>query len=181
MVAKLAEICAPIRARPGAPHFHRALDLGAGTGLTGASIGPYAGEMHGLDLSPEMLELANRSGVYSRTFVAGMTDFLTDPPAGAHRSYDFIVAGDALVYLGDLAPLFTGAVRRLNPGGWFLFTVEALAAGDFTLQTTGRYPHGAEYIRVLALDAGFEPGNLDRITPRRDGAVTGLLGCFHRP
>ncbi|MFP6736365.1 MAG: hypothetical protein VB959_21360, partial [Rhodospirillales bacterium] len=102
------------------------------------------------------------------------------PPVGAHRKYDLIVAGDALVYLGDLAPVFAGAQRCLNPGGWFLFTVETARRVDFALQSTGRFAHGARYLRTLAAAAGFAPGSLEPITPRRDGNqdIQGLLGAF---
>ena len=129
-----------------------------------------------------MLELAKESGVYSQTFVAGMTEFLAKPMAGAHQHYDLMISGDALVYVGDLATLFAGAHLRLNPGGWFLFTVELADAGDFTLQSTGRYAHGPEYLRKSAAAAGFEPGSLDPITPRRDADhdIHGLLGAFRR-
>jgi predicted TPR repeat methyltransferase len=177
MAGKLAAICG---APP--PHFRRCLDLGAGTGLTGAAIAAFAGDMHGVDLSAEMLELAKESGVYSQTFVAGMTEFLAKPMAGAHQHYDLMISGDALVYVGDLATLFAGAHLRLNPGGWFLFTVELADAGDFTLQSTGRYAHGPEYLRKSAAAAGFEPGSLDPITPRRDADhdIHGLLGAFRR-
>ena len=183
MARKLSGICAPIASapnRPDEPYFPRALDLGAGTGLTGAAIGEFARDLHAVDLSPEMLELAKARGVYSRTFVAGMSEFLAQPPAGAHQKYDLIVSGDALVYLGDLAPVFTGAQGCLNAGGWFLFTVETARQGDFALQSTGRFAHGAGYLRTLAAANRFAPGSLDPITPRRDGShdIQGLLGAF---
>jgi predicted TPR repeat methyltransferase len=186
MAAKLAEICAPVRPRPDGPYFQRGLDLGAGTGLTGAAIGQFAGDMHGVDLSPDMLELAKGRAIYSRTFVAGMTDFLAAPPEGnlqgAHQDYDLVVSGDALVYLGDLAPVFTGVYQRMHAGGWFLFTVELSQDSDFALLSTGRFAHGAGYLHTLAAAAGFDAGSLDQITPRRDdgGDIQGLLGSFQK-
>ncbi len=185
MAAKLAAICGAKVWGPsgaGPAQFHRGLDLGAGTGLTGAAIAAFTGDLDGVDLSSEMLELAKARGIYSQTFVAGMTEFLDEPMAGAHLHYDLMVSGDALVYVGDLAPLFAGAYRRLNPGGWFLFTVELANGDDFTLRSTGRYAHGPEYLQRSAGAAGFEPVSLEPITPRRDGShdIQGLLGAFQR-
>jgi len=185
MASKLAAICGAYTAeRQGVdvPQFRRGLDLGAGTGLTGAAIAAFAGELHGVDLSAEMLELAKARGIYAQTFVAGMTEFLGEPVARAHQNYDLMVSGDALVYVGDLAPLFGCAWQRLSPGGWFLFTVELANAGDFTLTSTGRYAHGPEYLRTAAAAAGFEAGSLDSISPRRDANhdIKGLLGSFQR-
>jgi predicted TPR repeat methyltransferase len=185
MARKLAAVCAadpPGQRSADAAQFPYGLDLGAGTGLTGAAIAAFASDLHGVDLSSEMLELAKARAVYSHTFVAGMTEFLAEPMAGAHKNYDLMISGDALVYVGDLAPLFAGAYRRLNPGGWFLFTVELANAGDFILQSTGRYAHGPEFLRATAAKAGFEPGSLDPITPRRDADqdIQGLLGAFRR-
>ena len=58
--------------------------------------------------------------------------------------------------------------------------MELADAGDFTLTSTGRYAHGPEYLRTIAAAAGFEPGSLDAITPRRDANhdIKGLLGAF---
>ncbi|MAF49727.1 MAG: hypothetical protein CMM10_15835 [Rhodospirillaceae bacterium] len=183
---KITEICETRRRIAKTPSFARVLDLGAGTGLTGAAIGHLAGELHGVDLSPKMLELANRGGLYDRAFVADMAAFLNPPPQGEYRgafpNYDLIVSGDALVYLGDLAPVFAGAAGRLNPGGWFLFTVELLPEGAYALQSTGRYAHSTGYIRETASGAGFKLDSLDPITPRRDGTrnIEGLLGGLYK-
>ncbi|MEE2760299.1 MAG: tetratricopeptide repeat protein [Pseudomonadota bacterium] len=182
LARKLGEICARPENTAGAT-FTRTLDLGAGTGLTGTAIRKFAADIHAVDLSPEMLALATARGIYSKTFAAGMAAFLAAPEKefpGAHQSYDLLISGDALVYIGDLAPLFRSAGQRLIPGGWFLFTVEAAENEDFVLQNTGRYAHGARYLRTIAAEAGFHPGTLDAITPRRDGGtdIKGLLGAF---
>ena len=39
-------------------------------------------------------------------------------------SYDLIVAADALVYIGDLAPLFVAVETALTADGLFAFSVE---------------------------------------------------------
>ena len=84
--------------------------------------------------------------------------------------FDFQLEGE-LVLREDLS---------LNAGGWFLFTGETARQGDFALQSTGRFAHGAGYLRTLAAANRFAPGSLDPITPRRDGShdIQGLLGAF---
>ena len=184
LARKLDEICArPGRGNTAGPTFTRILDLGAGTGLTGFAIQQFTADMHAVDLSPEMLALAKARGIYSNTFATGMATFLAAPEKefpNAHQNYDLLISGDALVYIGDLAPLFRNAGQRLAPGGWFLFTVEAAENEDFVLQDTGRYAHGARYLHTIASEAGFGPGTLDTFTPRRDGGtdIKGLLGAF---
>ena len=52
------------------------LDLGCGSGLAGVMIKPRAADLTGVDLSPEMIELARARNIYDRLEVAEITAWL---------------------------------------------------------------------------------------------------------
>ncbi len=125
----------------------RALDLGCGSGLIGATLRPRVGWLGGVDLAPRMLALAEARGIYDRLDHADVVEHLR---AGDDR-FELIVAGDVMIYLGDLAPVFAGVRARLAPGGLWLFTVEESTDDDVRLHPTGRYAHHRDYLtRTLA-------------------------------
>jgi predicted TPR repeat methyltransferase len=65
------------------------------------------------------------------------------------------VAGDVLIYFGDLAPVFAGVRRVLRGGGRFAFSVETGEHADFELAATRRYRHSQRYLERLAAEHGF--------------------------
>jgi len=58
-----------------------------------------------------MIEEARRRNIYSDLMVEDFETALAAPGL----SYDLIIAGDALIYHGDLLPVLSGAARRLDP------------------------------------------------------------------
>lgn len=93
-----------------------AVDLGCGTGRTGAWLKARGvAEIDGVDLSPGMLEAARARGVYRslREGEVGDTGF----DGGA---YDLVVACLVDEHLADLAPLYAEAKRLAIPGARFL-------------------------------------------------------------
>jgi len=148
------------------PPGTRTLDLGCGTGLSGLAFKPFATELEGIDLAPRMIEAARARNIYDRLDVADIETALD-----GSRRYGRIIAADVLVYLGDLAPLFAGVARTLEPGGLFLFTVEAKSGDDpapFALQSSKRYHHREDYLRSAAEAAGLSVRGLLQCTPRFD-------------
>lgn len=127
------------------------LDLGCGTGLTGAAIAPLVGDLTGVDLSPAMLERARARGCYDRVVEAEVHAFLAGAP---EASADLVVAGDVLVYVGDLAPLLRDVARALRPGGLFAATTEHGEDG-VELAASGRYRHGVAAVERQAAAAGL--------------------------
>ena len=88
------------------------LDLGCGTGLSGAVFKDIAARLDGVDLSPKMIAAARSRAIYDGLTVQDIeTSLAQDGPA-----YDLIVAADTLVYLGDLSPVLSGARVRLKEG-----------------------------------------------------------------
>jgi predicted TPR repeat methyltransferase len=136
------------------------LDLGCGTGLSGAAFKDRAAHLTGIDLSPAMIEKARQRGVYD-TLAVG------DIEAGlGQAAYDLVVAADTLVYLGDLDAVFAKVGAALRPGAMFLFTVEAMDGDGFELGPKRRWRHSQAYLRAMAA--------------RHRLAVTGLMGCEPR-
>jgi predicted TPR repeat methyltransferase len=155
------------------------LDLGCGTGLTGAAFAGIARRLDGVDLSPRMIEQASARGIYERLIVADLDSVLAEKGS----PYDLILAADTLVYVGDLGPAFRGAAGRLTPGGFFLCTVEHQSHDGYSLGPKRRYRHGEDYLRLEAERSSLEVMALLQCTPREDAKtpVEGLALALQRP
>ncbi len=97
------------------------LDIGCGTGLSGAALRGTAAVMAGCDVSAEMCRVARRKGMYATVAHADAVEFMLEQAPGC---CDLVVAGDVLPYIKDLTPLFAAAARMLKPGARFVFTTE---------------------------------------------------------
>lgn len=149
------------------------LDLGCGTGLSGAALRSLARQLTGIDLSPRMLAQARARGLYDSLIEGDIVQVL----AGLDARYDLVVAADVFVYIGDLEPVVASAARALRPGGWLAFSVESLTEGEYQLLPTGRYAHTTAYIQALARRYGLECVTGQEVTLRVEQGrpVTGLL------
>jgi predicted TPR repeat methyltransferase len=147
------EILADVVARvcnPGAPTLD-ILDLGCGTGLLAPLVRPWARRLHGVDLSPKMLEQARRREVYDQLNAEDLLVTLKREEG----CWDLILAADVFNYLGSLADVFLAAARALRPDGLFAFTVESHAEPGYRLCPTGRFVHSPDYLRAQADAAGL--------------------------
>jgi SAM-dependent methyltransferase len=105
------------------------LDLACGTGRIGAWLrrrGSTA-TVDGVDLTPEMLDLARRRGVYRTLVVADVA--ATRLPA---ETYDLCTQSLADEHLPELVPLYREVARVTRPGGDFVivgFHPQFLMAG----------------------------------------------------
>ena len=164
LTAALRDVC---EARGPAFHFDTVLDLGCGTGLMGKALAPNVGAMHGVDLSPAMLAQAAKTGHYASLEACDMLAWLqARPAAGA----DLVIAADALVYCGDLAPLFAAAARALDlqHGGLFAFTAQRHDGAGFALGPDLRFAHAQAYLQDCARAAGLQVALLQAASTRRD-------------
>lgn len=152
----------------------RVLDLGCGTGLCGIYFRDLALELIGVDLSPNMLEKAKTLGAYDELVEADILEYLASSDL---QPFDIIIAGDVLVYFGNLEKAFHQVSKALLPKGRFTFTVESIENSGFlhtdtgvknqvankvankvenqkeyVLNPTGRYAHASHYIHKLASD-----------------------------
>jgi predicted TPR repeat methyltransferase len=148
-------------------------DAGCGTGLMGEALKPMARRLAGSDLSARMVEKARARGVYDELATGDMVALLGVAPG----SYDLVTAADVLVYIGDLADVFAAAGRALRASGGFAFTVERGSGEGWNLGESGRYAHGAAYLRKLAAAHGFAVAALDEASTREDRGqpVPGLV------
>ncbi|KAI8675573.1 Methyltransf-25 domain-containing protein [Fusarium keratoplasticum] len=98
----------------------RILDAGCGTGLVGASLAKKgAKHIDGIDLSPGMLQVAERSGAYETLSVANLSQRLDIPD----QTYD-VVACVGTMTQGHVGPeAFDEFARIVKPGGFILSTV----------------------------------------------------------
>lgn len=170
----LAELMAMVSG--GKPKKVPTLDLGCGTGLAAPAIAPFATELTGIDLSPQMIAQASVGGLYGDLIVGDIETWLAETP----KRFGRVIAADVLVYLGDLARVFAGVKRVLKPGGLFLFTVECSETLDFMLQETKRWAHSEAYLQAQAAAHGFDVRGLIACTPRVNKGVPipGLAGAL---
>jgi SAM-dependent methyltransferase len=93
-----------------------AADLGCGTGRTGAWLKEHGvAAIDGVDLTPEMLELARRRGAHDRLLEADVADTGLPPEA-----YDLVISSLVDEHLADLRPLYAEAWRVARPGATFV-------------------------------------------------------------
>jgi len=154
-------------------------DLGCGTGLAGAAFKPLAARLDGIDLSPAMIEKARARRIYDSLAVADLETAL----AAGDAKYDLILAADTLVYLGDLAAVFSGAARCLGIDGYFLFTAESKEGTGFELGAKRRWRHSEAYLRETAAAAGLAVAGMVAAAPRHEAnqPVEGLAVALTRP
>ena len=94
----------------------RAADLGCGTGRTGAWLRERGvAAIDGVDLTPEMLDVARAREVYATLVEADVSD--TGLASGA---YDLVVTCLVDEHLADLRPLYAEARRLARPGGVYV-------------------------------------------------------------
>lgn len=131
----------------------RVVDLGCGTGLSGAFVRPHAAVLTGVDLSGGMLEIARTRGLYDELAREEIGDWLARQ---APQSLDLILALDVFIYVGDLERVLQLAAAAVAPDGRVVFTIESLdSGGQFKLLRSGRYAHAPDYVMGAAQRAGF--------------------------
>jgi predicted TPR repeat methyltransferase len=149
------------------------LDLGCGTGLLGERISDLCERLDGVDISNSMLMEAQKKGAYDDLKHSDIEEYL----AKNTIQFDYFVANDVFIYLGDLDNLF-GLIKKKNKsGGKLLFTIELNNTNTFQLEQTGRYSHSREYIQMVSDKHGFcvlHSEDLD-IRKESNGTILGVL------
>lgn len=106
----------------------RVLDLACGTGRAGTWLKRRSSaEIDGVDITPEMLDVARGRGIYRTLRVADVCNTGLDA-----ASYDLVIQSLADEHLPALGPLYREAARVSAPGGVFVlvgFHPQFLMAG----------------------------------------------------
>ncbi|MEZ4321778.1 MAG: class I SAM-dependent methyltransferase [Myxococcota bacterium] len=106
---------------------HVVLDIGCGTGSLALRLAPHAREVHGLDVSPEMMRIANgkasAAGIGNVTFHTGPFD---DSVSFAPASLDGICAYSLLHLVDDAREALDRIHGLLKPGGFFVSSTVCL-------------------------------------------------------
>lgn len=162
VMAAIMSACEKLKRKP---EFRLAIDLGCGTGLMAREIGERARRIEGVDISPKMISVAARTGLYAALNTGEVVDELDRRSA---ESADLIVAADVVVYLGDLFPLFREVARVLKPGGMFAFTVQSHMGHGFQLGVDARFSHSDDYLRTVADDSSLAVAHFASVSTRQD-------------
>jgi len=149
------------------------LDLGCGTGLAGVEFKPLAARLIGVDISPEMIELARARNLYDRLEVSEITDWL----ARCTERFELVLACDCFIYFGDLRQVVLPAAKLLCPKGIFAFTLEKSDVYPHRLNDSGRYSHHPDHVREVAAEAKLNIARLEEAFLRNEygSPVTGLF------
>ena len=177
-----AVVQAAQRASPGRS-WAAVLDLGCGSGLCGRLVRPTAQRVSGVDLSPTMIAVAQRTGCYDTLHEADVVQHLQH----TEDRFDLLLAADLFIYLGDLDAVMAGARRVLRHDGLFCLTIETLSADEpapkgYHLRPSLRYAHDAARLSTLALGHGLQTVEQRPVVLREDqrqpvhGAVIALRG-----
>lgn len=143
-------------------HTHplRVLDMGCGTGLLAPYFRDVAGKFYGSDLSPNMIQIAQKQGGYDELYTEDLLTTLSRYTC----ELDLILAADVFGYMGQLASTFLACEKALVTIGLLCFSIEYLEAKEsephaskgFLLTSSGRFAHCPHYIRTLSAEYGFE-------------------------
>lgn len=132
---------------------HRVLDIGCGTGSLVLRLANSASELHGLDISSEMIRIARDKAQASD---AGHVTFHVGPFDEAtpfeDESFDGICAYSILHLLEDRQDALARIYRLLKPGGFFVSSTVTL--GDswipYTIMLTAmRWMGRAPFVSVV--------------------------------
>ena len=141
------------------------LDLGCGTGLCGPLLKPIALRMTGVDLSPNMLEMARKRDLYTDLVCSDLTAYISTQT----NQFELVVATDVFIYVGALETVFAATQVAMRKNGIFAFSFETSEEKDLVLRSSRRYAHSVAYIQKLATANGFTIVKLEPTVIREEG------------
>ncbi len=131
--------------------YGHGLDLGCGTGLSGIAFKEIVTVLDGVDLSANMLLQAAGKNCYNGLYQDSIIHFLQTTT----ETYDFVLATDVFIYVGELGDIFTALHAVARPGALFCFSTETLDSTGYQLQKTGRFAYSRDYIHSIAVATGW--------------------------
>ena len=119
--------------------YQTSLEIGCGTGFftLNLKLGGVIDEAHVTDLSPGMVEVAERNAKDLGFEVQGRVADAEQLPY-EDESFDLVIGHAVLHHIPDLDLAFAEILRVLKPGGRFVFAGEPTRHGDFVARRLSR-------------------------------------------
>lgn len=140
------------------------LDLGCGSGLFGQEIKDHCSQIQGIDLSSKMLEQAELKNVYDKLIHSDIVEYLFTRPL----SFDYYIAADVFIYVGDLTEIFRLIKSRNKKPGKLVFSTEHTEIDGYHLLKTGRYSHSKTYITSLCKKFNYNMSHFSTTNLRKE-------------
>ena len=150
------------------------LDLGCGTGLFGREVRGICDNLEGIDLSRAMLTRAYEKNIYNKLYQTDISDYL----ANAQLDFDYFVAADVFVYMGDLSDVFRLVRSNNQRPGKLVFSTEHLEGKGFQLRNTGRYAHSRHYVERLCDEHNYRLNYFSTTNLRKDRGEVIVGGVY---
>jgi predicted TPR repeat methyltransferase len=154
--------------------FTHTIDLGCGTGLAGAQFRGLTEELWGVDVSPQMIEQAEKKNIYDHLETSEILNYLK----ASNSIFDVFVAADVFIYVGDLRELFTQVYRTAGDGALFVFSTELHDGDGFVLRETARYAHAHAYVENVLRQNSFSIVD-HKTAPIRKERGSPVSGCYY--
>ena len=119
------------------------LDLGCGTGLVGRALQENFKYIVGIDISEKMIQEAKKIKIYDKLVRYEIIEYLNSKTL----CFDFFIAADVFIYIGDLTKIFKLIKSRNTKRGRFIFSTEHLEGDNFRLEKSGRFSLSLNYIK----------------------------------
>ena len=105
---------------------HKVLEFGCGTGSTALLLAPSAGSYQAIDVSPKMIEIAQRKLAVNPIDNLNFDVFSLEDFQGARQSFDLILGMSILHLLEDPQGAISRVFDMLKPGGLFVSSTACL-------------------------------------------------------
>jgi predicted TPR repeat methyltransferase len=122
-----------------------------------------------------MIEEAKQKKVYDKLIQTEIIDYLNNNTL----NFDYFIAADVFVYIGDLYEVFSLIKKRNKKSGDLVFSIELTTADDYMLEKSGRYSHSINYISSLCDEFGFSITNFKKIPIRKENKQN-IPGALYR-
>lgn len=147
--------------------FRKGLDLGCGTGAGAAAFLNRAADWTGVDISGNMLSLADKKGIYSRLVYRDILSFLKE----SKDTFGLIISTEGFCYMADLKEVFALTAERMEKGGLFAASLEKNEFNEEkrALLPSGRFVYNRAAVEEALKESGLETLCFKEDSLRREG------------
>lgn len=142
------------------------LDLGCGTGGCAPFLRPLSKHLTGIDLSPEMLAVAQKKKIYDELNEIELGSFLTT----TKESFDLVTAAGVFILIGSLDASFCQVEKVLSADGLFVLTLYKGDSG-VSLRHNLHFAHGRDHVLAASDKAGLRIEMLEEVTHETDNNI----------